>query len=59
MTKREVKTRKDALSQLDESDKEFVAKLNKKERKKVLDDINEESPRKAWGRNFFNKKTNS
>lgn len=58
MTKREVRTRKDALNQLDQSDKEFLAKLNKKERKKVLDEINEESPRKLWGKKFFNKKKN-
>ena len=56
MTKKEVKTRKDALSQLDESDKEFLKKLNKKERKKVLDDINEEPPRSAFGKNYFNRK---
>ena len=51
-----MKTRKDAYEALDKSDKEFVNKLNKKEKKKVLDEINEEKPRKGWGKNYFNRK---
>lgn len=53
---REIKTRQDAIKELDESDKKFVKNLNKKERKRVLDEINGESPRKTWGKNFYNRK---
>lgn len=50
-------TRTDAFNQLDESDKEFVKKLNKKDRKKVLDEVNEDVPRKKWGKNYFKRKS--
>lgn len=59
MTKKEQKTRLDTLKELDESDREFVLKQNKRDRKKILDEISGDSPRKTWGKNFFKKKKES
>jgi hypothetical protein len=52
----QVKTTSEAYQELDESDKKFVDKLNKRDRKKVLREVaGDERKAKAWGRNYFRK----
>jgi hypothetical protein len=52
----QVKTTSEAYQELDESDKKFVDRQNKKDRKKILRELSgDERKAKAWGRNYFKK----
>jgi hypothetical protein len=52
-----IKTTKEAYESLDKSDKEFVDKLNKKDRKKTLREVaGEEGRPRPFGKNYFNRK---